>query len=272
MEEQVKKQKGKIRKTIEWVITAILGIVFVFAAVMNVSKLLTRNEYGQGTSFGISTYVVLTDSMEPKYKVDSAIIAYQDKPEEVVKHWNEIKDLNLEPTDDRNINMTFVDAYKINVPTGIPEYNNQTEPTGAVMTHQLFKIIVNDNIPEGQGKYQFFVHGINISEHQSGVGQYQVFTEKEYLGVVKSNSPFLGGISRFISSVWGLLICLLIPCLYLVVTSVLDIFKAYKEDDNDDDNESNNDGSSTFDSLSQKEQEELKQQMLNEMLNGKGAK
>ncbi|MCQ2087253.1 MAG: hypothetical protein MJZ37_04175 [Bacilli bacterium] len=272
MEEKVKKQKGKVRKLIEWIGTAILGVIFVFAAVMNVSKLLTRNEYGYGTSFGLSTYVVLTDSMEPKYKVNTAIIAYQDKPEEVVKKWNEIKDLSLELTDDRAINMTFVDAYTTKVGTGMSEYTNQTTPTGVVMTHQLFKVIVNEDVSEGNGRYQFFVHGINISEHQSGVGQYQVFTEKEYLGVVKSNSTFLGGVSRFIGSVWGLLICLLIPCIYLMVTSVLDIFKAYKEDEGDDENNTPSDGGSTFDSLSDKQKEELKQQMLNEMLNGKAGK
>ena len=202
-EEKVKKPKSKARKIIEWIGTIILGIVFAVVATFNVAKLLTRNEYGQGNSFGISSYVVLTDSMEPKYKTDSVIIAYKDSPEEIVKRWNEIKDLNLEMTDDRCINMTFVDAYTKKVPSGFPEYYDQTNPLTqqmgqpVVMTHQLFNIVVDESIPEGQGRYTFFVHGINISEHQAKQGQYQAFTEKEYLGVVRSNSTFLGGVSNF---------------------------------------------------------------------------
>ena len=279
-EEKVKKQKSKARKSIEWIGTIILGIIFAVVATFNVAKLLTRNEYGQGNSFGITSYVVLTDSMEPKYKTDSVIIAYKESPENIVKRWNEIKDLNLELTDDRNINMTFVDAYQKKVDSGNPLYYDQTTPLSqssgqpVVMTHQLFNIIVDESIPEGQGRYTFLVHGINISEHQAMQGQYQAFTEKEYLGVVKSNSTFLGGISRFLSSVWGLLICLLIPSLYLIITSVLDIFKAYKEEDEEPalEGATSTAGSSKLDSLSEKEREALKQQMIDEMLKGKGGK
>ena len=270
-EKEVKKPKSKLRKILEWIATSIIGILFAFASICNVAKLLTApDHYGNGNAFGFSNYVVLTDSMEPVYPVDSVIIAYLDKPQEIVNKWNEIKDLNLDPTDERCINLTFFDGYNKRVNSPIADYNNQTENTGSVMTHQLFAIIVDEGIEEGQGRYTFFVHGINISEHQSGIGQYQVFTEKELLGVVKTNSKFLGAISGFISSVWGLFILLLVPCLYLVISSVLDIVKAAKSEEDEEATEgaTSNGGTSTA-NLSDKDYEALKQQMIDEMLNGK---
>lgn len=274
-EEKVKKPKSKARKIIEWIGTAILGVIFVFAAVCNMANLLSRNEYGYGSSFGYSSYIVLTDSMEPTYKVNSSIITYKEKPEEILKQWNEIKDLNLEMTDERNINLTFVDAYTMRIKPTNPVYTNQTteEPDGKppVMTHQLFEIRVDESIPEGQGRYTFFVHGINIEGHLAGANQYQVFTETELLGVVKMNSSFIGGISNFLSSVWGLLICLLIPCLYMVISSMLDVIKAFKYEE-DTPEEGENENKDTISSLSDSEYEKLKSEMIDEMINGKGDK
>lgn len=271
MSEKEKKPKSKLRKTIEWIGTIIVGIVFLFVAVCNISTALSKNSYGYGNSFGYSSYVVLTDSMEPVYKVDTAIITYKEEPAKILEEWNKISSLNLESTDERNINLTFFDAYNEEVDTGIPELCDQTVPTKAVMTHQLFKIIVNDDVEEGKGKYIFLVHGINISEHQSQQGQYQAFTEKELLGVVKLNSSFVGGVSKFFSSVWGLFICLLIPCLYLVFSSVIDIFKAYNSDE-EKAKETASANASGIENLSNDEYEKLKAQMIEEMLNGKGDK
>ena len=278
MESKVKKPKSKARKIIEWIGTIILGIVFVFAAVCNIAKLTTRNEYGEGNAFGFSSYLVLTDSMEPLYPVDTAIITYKEKPEVIVEKWNEIKDLNLEPTDERNINLTFVDAYSQKVISGSSVYTNQTDNVKdangkpMVMTHQLFNIKIDETKTEGEGKYIFMVHGINIEGYQSREDQFQAFSEKELLGVVKMKSNFIGGVSGFLSSVWGLLICLLIPCLYIVITSVLDTFKAYKDDDEEQLAAEGPNGEVTgnkIDNMSEKDYEKLKQEMINEMLKGK---
>lgn len=279
MKENVKKPKSKARKIIEWVATIILGLVFCFAAVCNIAKATSKNDYGYGSAFGYGAYNVLTDSMEPVYKVGTAIITYRDEPEEILKKWNEIKDLNLASDDERAINLTFVDAYSVKVNSGFTEYYEQTgnvkDDAGnyMVMTHQLFNIKVDATKEEGQGRYQFFVHGINTeSEHQSKKGQYQVFTEKELLGVVKMNSAFIGAITKFIGSIWGLLICLLIPCLYLVISSILDLYKAYKMEDGDESTEAKAPEGTNMDNISEQEYEKLKQQMLNEMLNGKDEK
>lgn len=271
MESKVKKPKSKARKIIEWIGTIVLGIVFLFAAVCNVAKLTSRDQYGEGTAFGYSSYVVKTDSMEPVYPTGYAIFTYKESAATIAEKWDQIKDLNLASDDERCINLTFTDAYQNKEPSGFSEYNDQTTPTRAVMTHQLFKIKIDETKQEGQGKYTFFVHGINISEHQSEQGQYQAFTENELIGVVKGCSAFFGVIATFLSSVWGLLICLLIPCLYIVITSVLDIFKAYKDDDEpvaEGANGATPTGNS-IENMSQEEYEKLKQEMINEMLNGK---
>ena len=279
-EKAVKKPKSKARKIIEWVALGIFGVVFAFIAACNASKIITKqsNAYGQGNSFGYSSYVVLTDSMVPVYNVDDAIITYRESPEEVVKRWNEIKDLNLEPTDKRNINMTFVDGYSKKENSGNSYYYDQTsnvkDDAGnyMVMTHQLFNVKVNENVEEGNGRYIFFVHGINKSEHQSGEHQYQAFSEKEYLGVVKTNSSVVGKVSGFFSSVWGLIICLLIPGVYLICGSIYDLYKATREPDEPVPAEANVTSSSNLDNISDKDYDKLKQQMIEEMLHGKGDK
>ena len=273
---KVKKPKSKARKIIEWVATGILGAIFVFAAACNISKLATKTEKREGNAFGFYSFVVLTESMEPVYPVDSAIIVHKETAQSVVEQWNAIKDLTLDPQDSKNINLSFYDEYTKRVTSSNPAYYSQTPNTNVVMTHQLFDIKVHDTIPEGQGKYEFFVHGINkeAAEAQSAEGQYQVFSENELIGIVKTNSAFIGGISSFLSSMWGLLICLLIPCLYIIVTSVLDIFKAYHSDDDElvEEGASASSSGNSLENMSEQDYEKLKQEMINEMLNGKDSK
>ena len=86
------------------------------------------------------------------------------------------------------------------------------------------------------------------------------------LGVVIANSAFLGGVFSFVASPFGLLALLLIPAFYLVITSVIDIFKAYKEPEEAKEGEgatSNNGGSVT---LSEADKKRLKEQLLEEMI------
>ena len=139
------------------------------------------------------------------------------------------------------------------------------------MTHRIREIHIDETKEYGEGRYTFVVSGINTSEHQSQAGQYQAFTEKQYLGVVQANSKVLGGFYRFISSPWGLLVFLLIPAFYLVITSVLDIFSAMKDDDESDEGgDDNKNTPSSLDELSDKDRERLKKELLEQMLNKKG--
>ena len=127
------------------------------------------------------------------------------------------------------------------------------------------------------GHYYFFTAGINtgvssVLDSEGRVKQYQVFTEKELLGRVVIGSAFLGGVFGFVSSVWGLLILLLIPAFYLIITSVIDIFKAYKDPEETKQVAVSNGGETTKSGtleLSEEDKKRLKEELLEEMLNKK---
>lgn len=266
---KTKKPKSKLRKTIEWILVGIFFLFFgVFAAGQIDGMIHKQENYGQTISFGFGSFVILTDSMEPEYMTNSAIITYREDVNSIYNRYQQ-------SLDDKSItiDLTFMDIYQTYTkPLLNPDLNDQTTPTGAVMTHRLREIQVDNSKGVGQGRYTFIVAGINTSQHQSQAGQYQAFTEKEYLGVVQANSKVLGGFYKFISSPWGLLVFLLIPAFYLVITSVLDIFSAMK-DDEDDDSGSDNDKPNTpssLDELSKEDRERLKKEMLEQMLNKKG--
>ena len=273
----VKKPKSKARKIIEWVLTGLFVALFAFVGIAQIDGLVHKKDhYGQIVRFGYATFVVETDSMEPKYKVDSAIITYLDDCEKIAKRVNEKHE---------DVDVTFVDCYtpvnEYTVPTSHPELIRRTAATGVPMTHRIKEVHVNASVAKGKGRYTFITAGINTRSKMMGydtdgldhtIDQYQAFTEAELLGVVVANSNFLGGVFNFVSSIWGLLILLLIPALYLVITSVIDIFKAYKEPVETSESTSSN-GEATANSgtleLSEADKKRLKEELLEEMLNKK---
>ena len=144
------------------------------------------------------------------------------------------------------------------------------------MTHRVREIHVNESVKKGQGRYTFITAGINTRSKWMGweegqgdmtITQYQAFTEKELLGRVVVNSPLLGGVFSFVTSVFGLLILLLIPAFYLVITSVLDIFKAYKEPEEAVKSSGDSGSSQSNAQLSEEDKKRLKEELLQEMLN-----
>lgn len=295
-----KKEKSLPRKIIEWSFFAIFIGLFLFLGIGQITSLVNRNSnYGQSLVYGYGNFIVQTDSMEPDYKVGSAIITHKDDVEDIYKLYLENCQYNqsiIEKYEDKfnksgitqqeeiaiiaemekeekHIDITFFDYYQGE--SYSPSSSTSNDPivktlstrvtSGTVMTHRLREMRKEND------KYIFFTSGINISEHYSGFGQYQVFSEDELLGVVKLNSSFLGTFFSFVSSVWGLLILLLIPALYLVITSVLEIVKALNEKDEEESVAINNELSS-LDSLSKEDQERLKRELLEEMMNNKDEK
>ena len=263
---KVKKPKSKARKIVEWVLTGIFFIAFGLFAAGQIDGMVHKSEnYGQTISFGFGSFVILTDSMEPDYMTDSAIITYREDLTSVYERYQ--KSLS---DDSITIDVTFMDVYYTSYkPTFHPDLKEQTTCTNSVMTHRIREIHVDESKEYGEGRYTFIVSGINTSEHQSQAGQYQAFTEKQYLGIVQANSKVLGGFYRFISSPWGLLVFLLIPAFYLVITSVLDIFAAMKDKD-EGDGGGNDNTPSSLDELSDEDRERLKKELLEQMLSKKG--
>ena len=268
---KTKKPKSKIRSIIEWILTGLFIVGFGFVVAGQIDGYVNRNKhYGQQIRFGYATFVVQTDSMEPEYKVKTAIITYLEDVDKIYERFA----VNHETVD-----ITFYNVYS---PSSETERElakpNDTSLTRRVtetqiFTHRVKEIHVNPDpsVKKGDGKYFFIAAGINLEGHASQADQYQVFTEKEILGRVVVNSPVLGGFFAFIGSPLGLLALLLIPAFYLVITSVIDIFKAYKEPEEAEASD-NNGGSSAPTELSKEDRERLKQEMLDEMMHGKGGK
>lgn len=266
-EKKVKKPKSKARKIVEWALTIVFGIIFVVFAFGQIQGMIhSKEHYGQTLRFGYLTFVVETDSMEPKYKVGTAIITHYDDLEEVYKRYQAGEEIDIQ----------FFDTSFMKIAPQNPKLTNQTNENGATMMpmcHRLQEMYVNPDVEFGKGRYIFVAAGINIGGFQARENQYQAFSENEYLGVVKVSNPILGAAFQFMMTPWGYLVIILIPTFYLVITSVLDIFKAFKE--TDDEENVNPDGTisasapTSLNGLSEKDIERLKKQMLEEMMNKK---
>lgn len=256
-----KKPKSKARRIIEWSLTILFAGLFVFLAVGHIQGMTQRNEnYGETFTYGYGTFVIKTSSMEPDIPTGSAIVTHKDSPLEIINAFDK----------GEVVDITFYHNYPEKFIPDDPTLTQQVMPALdkgiTVITHRLREYHIDESKTVGKGRYIFIVAGINktSAEELGAEGQYQVLTEKQLLGVVKIKSNFLGGLFSFISSPWGLLIFLLIPALYLVFTSVLDIFKAIKEPE--EVSEGGHKGGVDIAGLSEKDKERLKQEMLEEMM------
>lgn len=293
-----KKPKSKVRSIIEWVLTGIFGVLFVICAAGNIDGMIHKKEhYNQTLRFGYGSFLVLTNSMEPKYKVYSALITKYENPDKIYKKYlsiiekakKEIAPEGVDPSDvttedvlksdyEIKIDLTFWGKHVVDVdPTNPifddPQYpkNPQGVETPVAITHRLREIQVREQFEKGKGRYVFICSGINEDASNFKPNQYQAFTEKELLGVVKIGSPVLGWFFQIISSPWGLLVFLLIPALYLVITSSLDILKALKEPEEKAAVSTNGETKKidSLDQLSDEERKRLKEEMLKKMMEGK---
>lgn len=257
MKKREKKEKSKARKIIEWVLTGVFALLFVGLAAGQIDGMIHRKEnFGQSLRFGYGSFVVETDSMEPEYPVHTAIITHKEDPEKLYQAF----------TSGETLDITFFHGYRnASFHPDDASLNTQISLTYVPMTHRIREIHIDESVEKGKGRYMFVAAGINSGGVASLKGQYQLFTEEYILGRVVVNSPALGVVFRFVSSPWGLLVLLLIPAFYLVITSVMDIFKALKEPDQIPAQGEEKKTSGAVE-LSEKDKERLKKQMLEEML------
>ncbi|MBQ9458146.1 MAG: hypothetical protein IJU64_06595 [Bacilli bacterium] len=261
---RVKKEKSKARRIIEWVLVGIVGVLFLAVGAGQIESMVHKDEYfSQPIRFGVGNFVVRTNSMEPEYKVNSAIITYREDPEKLYQAF-----LRGE-----TIDITFMDRCTDTTEYTVPEDKSlydRTIPTGYPMTHRVQEIHIDQSKASGQGRYTFIVAGINPEGKAAHPGQYQAFTERFILGKVVLHSDFLGAVFGFVASPWGLFVLLLIPAFYLVIVSVMDIFKAMKEPAEEVTAEAPKKDVS-LEGLSEAELKRLKDEMLQEMLSKKAA-
>ena len=260
-----KKKKSKARVITEWVLTGIFGVIFVFVLIGQVDGMVNaKKHYNQQIRLGTGSFIVTTSSMEPEYPIGTAIVTYRDKEEEIIERFNK----------GETVDLTFMNSSKFSdyCPRDNEKWQNPIYEvtTGKVMTHRLMEVHFNAE----QNKYYFVTAGINVI-HEGDEGydsdldyrkevQYQITDYDHILGVVKVNSPFLGQAFKIISSPIGLLVLLLIPALYLIVTSSIDIIKTLKA--SEETNETEKKEPSSLDTLSDKDIARLKEEMLNDMI------
>ena len=197
-EKRVKKQKSKGRKIFEWIFTG-----FFVALLLSVAGIkIYQVKSGNYSMFGTQYPVVLTDSMEDKYMVGDVLIVKKCEPSEV------------EVGDD-------ISFYWI--------VNGQE----MMMTHMCSEVVYTEEPNEKGFHYTFTAHGINKQSEQCGGGdctyQTQTFNEDKLIGKVTGKSGFLKFTNTVFQSKWSLIVLILIPALYIMVTSVLDLFKGLEE-------------------------------------------
>lgn len=265
MEEKkvAKKPKSKTRVIIEWVLFGVFLAFFAVAGAAVVDSMIHKKEnYGQSLRFGLGTFIILTDSMEDEYKQGSAIFTYKEDITKVVEEFRSGKtvdvtfyncDVGISPYTVEFVNERYM-----------PENGGTCIVTNKVMTHRLMEVHENPDVEIGEGRYCFVAAGINDRGLYSLQGQYQLFTEKEFLGEVVLYSPVLGSMFSFVTSPIGLIVLLLIPTGYLIVSYSIDIVKALKEKETTE-----NLPESSLKDISEKDKERLKKELLEEMMNNK---
>ena len=266
MAEKVKKEKSRARKIIEWILFGVFGVACAFVLAANVSAMINKKKnYGQSIRFGVGTFVILTNSMEPEINPDDFIVTYK---EDVTKFADRL-------AGGETIDVTFfnIDAGKNGFKPDTEEFKNgECINSGMVMTHRLREAHVDESVQYGEGRYIFVAAGINTGGESAKEGQYQVFTEVQYLGTVKSVNPAMGKVMNFISSPLGLIILLLVPAVYLIVVSSIDILKAVKEAEEGEGakvSDTNVSDKDRLNKISNSDRERLKNELLEEMIKEK---
>ncbi len=271
VKDKVKKPKSKVRKIIDWVVTGVFAALIVGVGTVFILNKVSGNQNILGTQY----QKVITDSMSPVYKVNDIILVKKTSPEKIYTLVNEGKDVDVSFYI-KDISEPLSLAYKFK--------DKNTSMTHRILTAEYSEIEQTDTATGVKYHYTFTTHGINKQSewcksadgYEDCTNQKQVFHENALIGKVERKSHLL----TFATSVWGLLILLLVPCMYLITASVFDIVKALdKTKENPEPGEVSEDGKRVIGSkddplagLSEKEKEKLKKQMMDELLGKKGEK
>ena len=255
-EKKPRKPKSKTRKIIDWVVTGVFAALLVGLGVIQIVNRTSKNQ----NVFGPQYQKVITDSMVPTYKVNDVIVIKQTTPEELYHRVTELHEEDVDVSFYWNVN-----GQRRSMTHRLQSVTYYEEPQYNMATQEYFH-------------FKFVAHGINKQSNFCRIGdqygdcttQTQTFNEYSLIGRVVRKSPIM----TFVTSIWGLLVLLLIPCLYLIIASVFDIVKAVDDKEPATANgevvgEASDKPKDPLEGLSEKEKEKLKKQMLDEMLGKK---
>lgn len=272
-EKVVIKKKSKVKKVFNWIIASVFGSLLVAITIFN----LVNKFAGDGFIFGSQYPMVLTDSMEPEYMVGDVLIINKVKSYSDLVEDYRLGDDGLENTEDDAVitvgvgTTTLVDGATIDL-TFLYDIAGIGEEFS--VTHRVSKVVIREDFEEGEGRFFFTTHGINTDSEQCATNggdctsQTQSFDERKVIGRVQEVNGFLTVIYSVFTSTWGLLTLILIPAIYLIITSVIDIVKTMSEKEEAPASSDNTSlpKDDLLSQLSPKDLERLKKDLLNELL------
>lgn len=273
------KKKNKVKKIFNWIIAGVFGSLLVALTIFNLINKFT----GDGFVFGSQYPMVLTDSMEPEYMVGDVLVINKIKNYDDLIDQYRLGDDGVEGSADDASSVvllgttTLTEGAKIDLTF---YYDIAGIGKEFSVTHRLSQVIIRDDVEVGNGKYIFTTHGINTNSEQCSTnggdctGQKQTFDETKVIGKVQGVSPFLTVVYSAFTSIWGLLILILVPATYLIITSVIDIVKTMgeKEEIPTEGEGKNLPKDNSLKQLSPEDLERLKKELLNELLDKGGHK
>lgn len=207
MEKEVAKKTKSKGKLISKIITGIFAtLVLILLISQVVGAITSKNNYGVPNLFGKQILVILTDSMEPAYKVDEAIFVNK----------VDLKTLKASTTPEAKDGDT------------ITFYDPQNK---IVITHRIIEVIERED-----GGIDFRTLGDNLNA-QTCLARYNgpcTIANADYvkgenvLGVVVGKSAFYGQVINATKKPETILIVSVIPLIFVFASSVADIIKISK--------------------------------------------
>lgn len=249
IEEKEKKKKKSPMTYFRKVFDYVLIIFIAFIAVAEVVGLATRSSnYNVPSIFGYQFLVVETDSMAED------------------EFGNEVYPVGV------GLICQKVDVDTIEVGDDITFYWSSINST---ITHRVYEIDTDD---EGAVE-SFLCHGINVNAEQYDASQFQTVSPDLVLGKIVSKSYALGNFITAMQTPYVVILLIIIPAAFIAVSSVIDMINVKKMseeeleekygDGKDKKDKTQVDPNDPLAGMSEEEKEELKKQMIKEMLDSK---
>jgi signal peptidase len=175
----------RLKKFMKWVLA---GLVFIMASSLLLSALNPRNDEGV-TLFGVSAYVIVSDSMAPRFSAGDVVIIQEVPAESLV-----IGDIITYRSRDAN---TF----------------------GEIITHEIYDIVLN-NV---DGTLNFITRGINLGSIDA-----TPVVSTEIIGKLVFSIPLLGLVVDFARSTIGFITLFILPMTLLIGFEILRFLKQYQ--------------------------------------------
>lgn len=205
MEEVNKKAAKSVKKIILNIFSGVLIGFVVLVMGMQIYGQATKDKNGGVINYGnFSMFRVLTDSMEPEYKVDTMLFVKKIDPE--------------------SLKVDDVITFRNNHTTNFTENSSSKK----IITHRIAEIVEYD------GQIAFWTIGDNLFAETcppSGCtfAQHDWVLADDIIGVVVAQNMVIGKINVLLEKPIAMFVLILIPIGLVFVSSLKDLFKQLKQ-------------------------------------------